>query len=554
MAAVGLLGIAITDQEFNTAACDAKEIKIHTEAKKAELDGQKFAFHIGQVKKELTGYGGFRPAFQKDPGVPQGQQYEDDGVQRENWRAPFAAPDQGVTHQLCAWVEGLTLDQIPEDVQTRAKNLILDGLGCVIVGAHLSWTENATNTVLTMESPGNFGPLPAALLNSTQIQSFELDDWHFLAPLHSNSIVLPALLAAASQAKAGGKATSGASVLFSTIVRYETGPRVGLSLYGSDMLSRGWHSGVVFGHAAAATSVAKLLDLRASSIEDAVGIACTQACGLMSAQFSSDAKRMQHGFASRNGLFGALMAAGGYSGIKRVFEEPYGGFLTMFSQGSKRVPPYLEEELVKGLGEIWQLESIRVKPYASMAGTHCTIATVAALQTEYPDKLRDRRAITRIIYEMSEAAYKHGGWKPERPLTAIGAQMSCAYVAAVQMVDGQVLPQQFRADQLDREVIWELVEKTECVQNNEFKEIFSQRASIHFSDGSKISKTLQAPKGVDPPLSNQEIVDKYRALTKGLITDERQKAIEDAVLRLERLDDISQLEALLVDLTLSPFR
>jgi aconitate decarboxylase len=263
---------------------------------------------------------------------------------------------------------------------------------------------------------------------------------------------------------------------------------------------------------------------------------------------------MQHGFASRNGLFGALMAAGGYSGIKRVFEEPYGGFLTMFSQGSEKDPPYLEQELVKGLGEIWQLESIRVKPYASMAATHCSIDTVAALQKEYPDKLRDRATITKIVFEMSEPAYKHGGWKPQRPLTATGAQMSCAYVAAVQMVDGQVLPQQFRADQLDRDVIWELVEKTECVQNDMFTEIFSQRATIVFRDGSEISKTLKAPKGVDPTLSNEEIVDKYRSLTKGLISDGRQKAIEDAVLGLEKLQDISQLEALLVDLTLSPFR
>jgi aconitate decarboxylase len=31
----------------------------------------------------------------------------------------------------------------------------------------------------------------------------------------------------------------------------------------------------------------------------------------MSAQFSSDTKRMQHGFAAGNGLFAALLAAGG---------------------------------------------------------------------------------------------------------------------------------------------------------------------------------------------------------------------------------------------------
>jgi aconitate decarboxylase len=57
-----------------------------------------------------------------------------------------------------------------------------------------------------MEPPGDsevigwnrkFSPLSAALINSTFIQGFELDDWHSEAPLHSNAIILPALFAAA---------------------------------------------------------------------------------------------------------------------------------------------------------------------------------------------------------------------------------------------------------------------------------------------------------------------------------------------------------------------
>ena len=73
-------------------------------------------------------------------------------------------------------------------------------------------------------------------------------------------------------------------------------------------------------------------------------------------------KRMQHGFAARNGLFGALMARGGYKGIERVFEREYGGFLPMFGQGSGKVPEYLVDEPAKALGEVWQMEKIIVKP------------------------------------------------------------------------------------------------------------------------------------------------------------------------------------------------
>ncbi|KAJ5439125.1 uncharacterized protein N7458_010123 [Penicillium daleae] len=473
---------------------------------------------------------------------------------------PSATP--GVTKRLCSWIHALSLDDVPEDVKTRAKYLILDGLCCALVGAHLPWVEKAANAVFAMESEGEcavwgynkkLGPLAATLLNSTEIQSFELDDWHMLAPVHSNSILLPPLLAAAGQKKASTQAKfDGKSLLLSTIVGYETGPRVGLCLYGGHMLTRGWHSGTTFGHAAAAAAVCKLLDLPEAAIEDALGMACTQACGLMSAQFGSDVKRMQHGFAARNGLFAALMAESGYIGIKNVFEEPYGGFLSTFGQNSGKEPPYLVDELTRGLGEVWQSDNIRVKSHASMAGTHCTIDTVAQLQNEYPDKLSSLENISNIKIEMSEAAFKHGGWKAQRPLSALGAQMSCAYVAAVQLIDRQVSPQEFHHDLLDRDDLWDMIDRTECFHTPELGEKYEQRVTIAFKDGSTVAKTLDAPQDVAPGLSNEEILEKYRRFTEGIVDAQRRDEIERLVLDIENIEDITVLEELLAGPTKNP--
>lgn len=231
------------------------------------------------------------------------------------------------TGQLCQWISGLSLEQIPAETQMRAKYLILDGLTCALVGAQLPWSQKAVRTILDFEPPGScglwgweqgLGPLSAALLNSTFIQGFELDDFHHLAPLHSNALILPALLAAVDHLSPvhDGPTITGKAFLLSAIAGYEVGPRVGLALNGGHMLSQGWHSGAVFGPSASAAAVSKLLELDAGIVESALGTACTQACGLMSAQFESDAKRMQHGFAAKSGLFAALMAKGGYKGIE----------------------------------------------------------------------------------------------------------------------------------------------------------------------------------------------------------------------------------------------
>lgn len=88
-------------------------------------------------------------------------------------------------------------------------------------------------------------PLNSALLNGSFIQGFELDDVHVDAPWHANSVILPALFAAAElwqQEQPGTAKVSGASFLLSTIVGFEIGSRVGRALHGSEMLSRGWHS------------------------------------------------------------------------------------------------------------------------------------------------------------------------------------------------------------------------------------------------------------------------------------------------------------------------
>src|ERR1700734_561845 len=279
-----------------------------------------------------------------------------------------ATDPAGPTGRLATWVAETTLDDVPAPVRDRAKHLVLDGVACALVGAQLPVSRIGVEGVTALDDAGDSlligwdgratSATSAAMVNSSFIQGFELDDYHPLAPLHSNSIILPAMLAAAPRV---GR-VSGERFLLGAILGYETGPRVGQALGGLDMLSRGWHSGVVFGPIAAATAAGTLYGLDAAGFEDAFGMAATQSCGLMSAMYESMVKRMQHGFASRNGLTAAALAAAGYVGIKRVFERPYGGWLAVFGEGHRTYP----EAIYAGLGVLWGTERIAVKPYSAM--------------------------------------------------------------------------------------------------------------------------------------------------------------------------------------------
>jgi aconitate decarboxylase len=466
-----------------------------------------------------------------------------------------ATDPAGPTGRIATWVAETTLDDVPSSVRDRAKHLLLDGIACALVGAQLPVSRIGVEAVTALESAGESALIgwdgratsatSAAMLNSSFIQGFELDDYHPLAPLHSNSLVLPAMLAAAPRV---GR-VSGDRFLLGAILGYETGPRVGQALGGLDMLSRGWHSGVVFGPIAAAAAAGTLYGLDAAGCEDAFGMAATQSCGLMSAMYESMVKRMQHGFASRNGLTAAALAASGYVGIKRVFERPYGGWLAVFGEGHRTYP----EDIYKGLGVLWETERIAVKAYSAMGLLHAAIDAALELRPK-----ADVSQIQRIDIYMSEAAYKHGGWKAERPLEVIGAQMNVAYVVAVALLNGDVLVDQFTKDRIDSDAVWALIDKTlahheRAYDNLPIDEQLTTQVRLTFKDGSSHAAKVVHPRGTgDRNLTNAEIRDKFAKLTGRVISAERRAAIEKAVLGIDKVEDVAQLAALLTPAVHSP--
>jgi 2-methylcitrate dehydratase PrpD len=474
---------------------------------------------------------------------------ETKAVQRPTAAQDPTDPD-GPTGRLAAWLAGADVGQIPREVLDRAAHLVLDGLGCALIGAQLPWSRTAVGAVLQLEGEG---PVPvigwgrttggpaAAVLNGTFIQGFELDDYYAPAPLHSTSLVIPALL---STAYLTGP-VSGARFLRAAVAGFETGTRVGLALHGAEMLARGWHSGSVFGTHAAAAASGTLLGLSAAQFEDALGLAATQSAGLMAAQYEAMSKRMHHGFAARNGYYAAGLANAGYTGIKRVFERPYGGFLSTFGEGHD---PDLTQ-IAKELGQTWNTGGITVKIHAAMGGLHPAIDAVLALAAEHAPAAED---VEKILIEAPTAIYHHGWWTPERPLTTIGAQMNLGYAAAVALLDGHVRPEQFTPERLAADDVWRLIERTEVREVNEQQDPdwtqpgYNTRVTLTLRGGKAVTRALNQPHGgPDDPLTNAEIRDKYRALTARVVDAERAEQIERTVLDLENQPTLNHLISLL---------
>lgn len=267
----------------------------------------------------------------------------------------------------------------------------------------------------------------------------------------------------------------------------------------------------------------------------------------MSAQYEGMVKRVQHGFAARNGLLGALLSRGGYTGIKKVLERPYGGYLAMFSQGNGKKQQYKPQEVIDRLGEYWETYAIRVKLHACCGLTHGTVEAIARLRREHSSLFSDLTKIKKIYIDLSEATFAHCGFKPdERPVTSTGAQMSIPYIAASELVDGSSLLNSFsEADgNLDRDEVWSLVDKVLCAHERDFDKpdlLSASRVVIEFENDQTVQALVKKPRGVDSPITNDEILKKWRVLAGQVASPDLVSQIEDAVLSLDTAASVDGL-------------
>src|SRR5258706_5549577 len=129
-------------------------------------------------------------------------------------------------------------------------------------------------------------------------------------------------------------------------------------------------------------------------------------------------KRMHSGMSARSGVLAAALAGAGFTGIKRVLERDFGGFVKTFCGGD----PFDLSRLTNGLGKQWEVMRIAVKPaYSAMAGSHSALRGAVKLPA-LPGVSVGQVPGNRI--GPTQPRPHHGGLRVGRPGTANCAQTS----------------------------------------------------------------------------------------------------------------------------------
>lgn len=459
-----------------------------------------------------------------------------------------ATTDNPYTRGIAEFVSNLRYEAIPEEVRSRIKLLMLDSLGCALYGADLEWCRilqdklgalDATRDCAVWGTDRKLSAPHAALVNGTAVQGFELDDVHRAGVLHVGAVVLPALIPV-TELKPG---MSGREFLTAAVAGYEIGPRVGLCM-GPEHIAQGWHSGATLGVFSAAAGAARGLRLDPEKTVHALGIAGTQAAGLMAAQFGAMVKRMHAGRSSQSGLYGALLAEAGFTGIVNVLESEYGGFCTTFSRSTDR---FNLKELTAGLGETWQTMGVALKFYACVGTNHTTLDALRDLQKERPFGAGD---VKKIAIHGSQVTVNHVGWKYV-PQGLTSAQLNLPYCVATWLLEGDCFVDQFTEDKVADPARMALAEKVEVVHDPEITARGAKlrhlvHVEVHLKDGTTLKRTVEAARGSEKKFaSDAEIVEKYEKLAAKALPRARVGRLRDAMLGLEKLKDASELARLM---------
>jgi aconitate decarboxylase len=459
--------------------------------------------------------------------------------------APYA-------RQMAEFATNLKLSDVPADVLARAKSIILDGLGCGLFGAHLEWTQILSGVVKRLEPRGGHASIwgrgetasavSAALVNGTSIQGYELDDAN-PASIHSCAAVLPAVFAAAEYL--GADRVDGERLLTAIIAGFEIGPRVGLCMNGNKMLVKGWHTPGIFGPFPAAIAAGLVLGLDNNHLVHALGIAGPQAAGLMATQFGSMVKRMLSAKASQSGLYAALLAADGLTGVENIFEENYGGYCTTFTQSADQ---FDLAALSDGLGTRWETMRISIKRHACVGTNLSALDAIEDLVRETGLKAED---VSQVTVRMTEDAVRHSFWTPYEPVGLTAAQMHLGFCIAMKLIDGEVFVDQMVEANIARPDLLALCNRVNVVRSPEREQKgrpFARGADVEvvLTNGRTLQKTVDNFLGsYQRPMTDEQMATKFRRLASKAISPEKVAELERIVRNLEGAPKVAPLALIL---------
>jgi 2-methylcitrate dehydratase PrpD len=397
--------------------------------------------------------------------------------------------------------------RLPEPARAAALRLLADTLAVGAAGstapgaegvwqtAH-SWGEGGASRILAREA--RLPATSAAFVNGFQIHCLEWDAVHEPAVVHALSVVTAALHAAID--RRGGCEPEEALTALAVGVDVASG--LGLAAQSGLRFFRPATAGCI----GAALAVARIEGV--DSFADVLGLAYSQCAGTMQAHVEgSITLPLQIGLAARAAITAVDLARSGLSGPHDALEGPF-GYFTLFDSGDLT-------SYSRGLGSIWRIAEVSIKPFPCGRASHATLATLDALRREGS---LDAQNLASLELHAPPLIVRLVG----RPLTPdaspASARLCLPLLAALMLKEGRIDPRRFTAGTFGDPDIAALAARVRILHdgNPDPNALSPQRLVMRLADGSSIERDVPLTLGhPQAPMSGEQTAAK-RALARDL--------------------------------------
>ena len=438
-------------------------------------------------------------------------------------------PTSSVSRTLADFVAATSwTDVAAQSIEARRSilNFFATALGSardpVVMAAMRSlspFSGAATSTVIGHSQP--MDALCASFLNAISANLLDFDDTHPETIIHPAAPVAAPVLALAET-----RTLSGRDLLTAFILGVDVECRIGNAV-SPRHYARGWHITSTCGIFGAAAACAKLLDLPAEGIANAIGIAASQSAGNVE-NLPSAAKNVSVGNAARNGLFAALLAQQGYEAAPRAIEGPLGWARTMGDE------PDLPR-LLDGLGKTWEIAKNTYKPYPAGIVFHAVIDACLLLRERIARRIDQVDSVT---VQGSALLLARG----DRPVNnERDARVSIHHCVACGLLLGAAGVAEFARETVVRADIAQLRQKVRAELDREMPD-GAARVILRLSSGEALTEVVVAPRGSQAaPLEDRELEQKLRDGVRTGQSNWDAGRVIDAVWRLDAADDVGDL-------------
>jgi 2-methylcitrate dehydratase PrpD len=417
--------------------------------------------------------------------------------------------------------------------------MVLDTVGVILHGNRtgyirrlaLSSAGRSTNGGAAVLGWGHrLAPHLAGWINASGGTVHELDEGHRFARGHPGIGVVPTVLALAQ-----AMGLSGADTLDQIVLGYEFSAKMAQAI-GS--LKPVFHPHGICGTLGATFAATRTLGLSDQQVENAVlSVASLSiASGRAAVTAGASIRNLYAGFAVLNGMLCAEAAGAGVTAPS----EALAAYIGMIGKH-----PFDPADTLSLVGKPFEITRNYFKRHATCAHVHAALDALERAVEENgiePDKIRFVRVET-----YPEAAAL-SDWTN---LTPVSAKFSIPYAISARLVSGQTGPSVFEPD------VIECVRRSGWLERIAVAELDNEagmmpdwrpaRVVLTLKGGNKTSTMVHLPQGhFDHPFAPGMLEEKFRSLTKGMLTGDQQDTIIARTRELECLEHLADYFGLLV--------